>query len=60
MSVVRQLPNGKAKLRFACTAAMPQQVSIDHAVAKIEAQAGHENVIELFPEERSIRFIVFS
>jgi len=59
MSVVPQPPNGKAELRFACEAAMPQKMGVDHALAKIEAQARHEIILELFPDEGSIGFNVF-
>jgi hypothetical protein len=51
--------NGKTELALAFETAMPNEVVIDHALGKSEAQAGHENVIELFPEECGIGFVVF-
>jgi len=38
---------------------MPQEMGVDHALGKIEAQAGHENIFELFPDEFSVGFFVF-
>ena len=38
---------------------MTQKMGVDHALGKIEAQAGRENVFELFPDEFSIGFIGF-
>jgi hypothetical protein len=34
-------------------------MGVDHALGKIEAQAWHENIFELFPDEFSVGFIVF-
>jgi len=34
-------------------------VGVDRSLGKIEAQAGHENVFELFPDESSVGFFVF-
>ena len=51
--------NRETELALAFEAAMPQEVGVNHALGKSEAQAGHQNVIELFPEECGIRFIVF-
>jgi hypothetical protein len=59
MSVESELPNGKAELRFACEAAMPQKMGVDRALGKIEAQARGEIILELFPDECSIGFLVF-
>jgi hypothetical protein len=59
MSVVPQPPNRKVELPFAREAAMPQKMGIDHALAKIQAQARHEIILELFPDECSIGFFVF-
>jgi len=38
---------------------MPQEMGVDHALGNIETQAWHENIVELFPDEFSIGFIVF-
>src|SRR6266446_5991083 len=38
---------------------MTQKMGVDHALGKIEAQAGRENVFELFPDEFRVGFIVF-
>jgi len=49
----------KTELALAFEAAMPQEVGVDRALGKIEAQAGHENIFELFPDEFSVGFFVF-
>jgi hypothetical protein len=49
----------KTELALAFEAAMPQEMGVDHALGKIEAQTGHENVFELFPDEFRIGFFVF-
>ena len=54
-----QPKNRKAELGLPFEAAMPQEVGIDHALAKIEAQARHEIIFELFPDEFRIGFVVF-
>ena len=59
MIVECEPPNGKAELRFAREAAMPHKMRVDHSLAKIEAQARHEIILELFPDECGIGFIVF-
>jgi hypothetical protein len=51
--------NRKTELALAFEAAMPHEMGVDHALGKIEAQAGHEIIFELFPDECSIGFIVF-
>ena len=49
----------KTELALAFEVAMPQEVGVDRALGKIEAQAGHENIFELLPDESSIGFFVF-
>jgi hypothetical protein len=49
----------KTELALAFEVAMSQEVGVDRALGKIEAQAGHENVFELFPDEFRIGFFVF-
>jgi hypothetical protein len=51
--------NPKTELALAFEAAMPQEMSVDHALGKIEAQARHEIIFELFPHQSSIGFLVF-
>jgi len=34
-------------------------MGVDHALDKIEAQTGDEDVFELFPDESSVGFFVF-
>jgi len=48
----------KTELALALEAAMPHEMGVDHALGKIEAKAGHENIFELFPDECSIGFLV--
>ena len=38
---------------------MPHEMGVDHALGKIEAQAGHEIILELFPDEFRVGFIGF-
>ena len=38
---------------------MPQEMGVDHALPKIEAQARHEIIFEPFPEKFGVGFIVF-
>jgi len=53
-------PNDReTELALAFEAAMPQEMGVDHALGKIEAQARHESIFELFPDECSIGFLVF-
>ena len=61
MSVAGEPPNGKAEPSLPCEAAVAQQMGVDHTVAKIEAEARHENIVDLFPEESGVGFslIVF-
>jgi len=49
----------KTELALAFEAAMPQEMGVDRSLGKIEAQAGHENIFELFPDEFSVGFFVF-
>ena len=58
MRAVGEPAKGKAKLGLAFEAAMPEEMGIDDAVDKIEAQAGHEIIFELFPDEVRIGFFV--
>jgi hypothetical protein len=51
--------NRKTELALACETAMPQEMGVDHALRKIEAQARHEIIFEPFPEKFGVRFIVF-
>ncbi len=51
--------NPKTELALAFEAAMPQKMGVDHALGKTEAQARHEIILELFPDEFSIGFIGF-
>jgi hypothetical protein len=51
--------NRKAELPLAVEAAMPHEMGVDHALGKIEAQARHEIILELFPEKLRIGFMVF-
>ncbi len=51
--------NRKAELALAFEAAMAQEMGVDHALGEIEAQARHEILFELFPEECRIGFMVF-
>lgn len=51
--------NPKTELALAFQAAMPQEMGVDHSLGKIEAQARHEIILELFPDECGIGFIVF-
>jgi hypothetical protein len=59
MGAVGEPAKGKAKLGLAFETAMPEEMGIDDAVDKIEAQARHEIIFELFPDEFRIRFFVF-
>ncbi len=54
-----ELHDRKTELALAFEAAMPQEVGVDRSLGKIEAQAGHENVFELFPDESSVGSFVF-
>ena len=38
---------------------MTQEMGVDHALGKIEPQAGRENIFELFPDEFRVEFIGF-
>jgi hypothetical protein len=51
--------NGKTELEPAFEATMPQEMVIDHALDEIEAQAGHEIIFDLFPDEESIEVFGF-
>jgi len=48
----------KTELALAFEAAVAQEMGVDHALGKIEAQARHENIFELFPDECSIGLLV--
>jgi hypothetical protein len=37
-----QPPHGKAELGLPCEAAKPQEMRVDHALGKIEAQSWHD------------------
>jgi hypothetical protein len=49
----------KTELALAFEATMPQKMGIDHALGKIEAEAGNEKIFELFPDEFRVGFMVF-
>jgi hypothetical protein len=51
--------NRETELTLAFEAAMPQEMGVDRALGKIEAQAGRENIFKLFPDKLSIGFFVF-
>jgi len=51
--------NSKTELALAFEAAMPHEMGVDHSLGKTEAQAGHEIIVELFPDEFSVGFFVF-
>jgi len=51
--------NRKTELALACETAVPQEMGVDHALRKIEAQARHEIIFEPFPKEFGVGFIVF-
>jgi len=38
---------------------MAQEMGVDDALGKVEAEARHENIVELFPEECGVEFIGF-
>src|SRR5208282_3659914 len=59
VSAAGEPANGKVKPGLPFEAAMPQEISVDDALGKIEAQARHEIIFELFPDELSIDFFVF-
>lgn len=49
----------KTELALAFEVAMPQEVGVHHALGKIEAQAGREDIFELLPDEFSVGFFGF-
>ena len=51
--------NRKPELALACEAAMAQEVGVHHALGEPKAQARHEILFELLPEELRIGFMVF-
>jgi hypothetical protein len=54
----RKKMNGKAELAPAFETAMAEEMGVHHTLGKIEAEARHEFIIELFPEETGIGFSV--
>ncbi len=51
--------NRKTKPGLAFEPAMPQEMVIDRALDEIEAEARHEIIFELFPDEDGVGFVVF-
>jgi len=51
--------NRETELTLAFDTAIAEETGVDHALGKIEAETGHEFIIDLLPDESGIGFIVF-
>jgi len=51
--------NRKTELALAFETAMAEETGVNDTLGKIEAETRHEFIVDLFPEESGIGFVVF-